>query len=276
VVITLTAKGLTWREFAAKRVTRILPLYLAVALPILAFWGLLGRVGWREVLSTVALWPVTDRAVPPVLGVGWTLCFEALFYAATALVLWRRAMIYPLLAIYAAALLHPTTPLLHYLGNPMILEFLAGVLIAYAPRPRWSAWAIPAGLALLIALHPLAFRGEHVAADMLVGRDAAGRVLIAAIPCGLMIWGAMGLNLRPGLFSYLGDASYSVYLIHLPLLRLLIAVGGALSFIPADLLVIGATAMAVVVGCRIYEGFEKPVLAYLRRATPQKALPAAA
>jgi exopolysaccharide production protein ExoZ len=265
VVISLTSRGLDWRKFIAKRSQRILPLYFGFALPSLVVYALHGDLGWRYVLATLALWPVTDQIVSPIVFGGWTLCFEALFYAATALVLWRRSAIFPLLALYVVALVHPTTPLLHYLGNPIILEFLAGVVIAHAPRPRWSIAAIPAGVLLLALLHPFAFQGDHSPANMLAGQDMAGRVLIAGLPCALIIWGALGVNLRSGPLTYLGDASYSIYLTQGPVLLALAKLCTRLPLIPADVVLIGSSAMVVLVGCRIYELFEKPALAFLRR-----------
>jgi exopolysaccharide production protein ExoZ len=268
VVIAMTAKGLTWRQFAAKRGQRILPLYLGFAVLVTATAAADGDLTWRQALATLALWPVTDRITAPLVFGGWTLCFEGLFYAATALVIWRPVSIYPLLAAYAIALTNPRVPLLQYIGNPIILEFLAGVMIARAPRPRWSVWALPTGMLLLVLLLPLGFRGDQPPASMLAGGEMATRVLVAGLPCALMIWGALGVKCRPGVLTYLGDASYSIYLCHWPLLiGMLLSLGklGVLAWFPADAVLFASSAVAVLIACRIYELVEKPALAFLRR-----------
>jgi exopolysaccharide production protein ExoZ len=267
-VIAASARGLTWRQFVAKRCQRILPLYMGFAVLVTAAAAVHGDLTWRRGLATLALWPVTDTITDPLVFGGWTLCFEALFYAATALVIWRRASIYPLLAGYVIALAYPRTPLLQYLGNPIIFEFLAGVLIAHAPRPRWSVWALPVGLLMLLMFLPLAFGGHHSPTGALTGHDVTRRVLAAGLPCALIIWGALNVRCRPGVLTYLGDASYSIYLCHGPVLvglLLMLDRLGVLAWLLADAVLTAASVIAAMIACRVHELIEKPALAFLRR-----------
>ena len=71
----------------------------------------------------------------PLLAVAWPLSFGMLFYGGTALVLLDRRWLYALPFAYAVAfLLRPWGPIFEFLGNPIMIEFLFGVLIAQLPR----------------------------------------------------------------------------------------------------------------------------------------------
>src|SRR5260370_42714369 len=131
VVIAKTAPGMTSTQFAWRRIRRILPIYLVACVPLLiATTGL----GWRDVVSTLLLWPATDVMTAPVLPVAWTLSFEMLFYFSAALILHDRRWLYALGCLYGMALaLRPLSPVFQFLGNPLAVEFLIGVVLAYAP-----------------------------------------------------------------------------------------------------------------------------------------------
>ena len=77
----------TWYEFIWSRIRRIVPLYLLFAAPAFAIDVTSTGFSWRDALATFAFWPATDQMTVPALDVGWTLCFEMLFYACSALVL---------------------------------------------------------------------------------------------------------------------------------------------------------------------------------------------
>ena len=109
------------------------------------------RLDWRNLISTWLLWPVTDRITAPLNPVAWSLCFEVLFYAAFSVILWRRWSAAPILALFVFAMaLRSIAPVFAYLGNPLILEFLAGVALAYARPWRAAVWALPLGCALFL------------------------------------------------------------------------------------------------------------------------------
>src|SRR5262245_61986931 len=136
VIITKIACGRDPWEFIWSRVRRILPLYFICTIPFLAT-AISTGFGWRDALATFLLWPATDQMTLPVLPVGWTLCFEMLFYICVALVLVQRRLFFVIISVYAAALvLHPMGPVFQFLGNPIILEFCFGVLVAHPPACR--------------------------------------------------------------------------------------------------------------------------------------------
>ena len=265
VIITLTSKGLTAREFIARRAMRILPIYGLLTCLYLAGGFVRGGVGWREVVTSLTLWPALDRIVEPIVGVAWTLCFEALFYAATALVLWRRKLIWPVLAVFATALAIRSGPVLNYLGNPIIIEFLMGVGLTRLPKWRGAIALIPVALVVIWVFGTAGYSSELNVPDFLNGTMAWRRVLLLGLPAAMIVWGALQIDVRPGLFTYLGDASYSLYLTHLP-----IVVGVSWLFCrytaaAPDLIAAVAALASILLAWRFHELFEKPMLAWLRR-----------
>ncbi len=100
-------------------------MYLLFTVPAVATAVAITGFGWRDALATFLLWPATDQMTAPALGVGWTLCFEMLFYACAALVLIERRWVFAIIGAYGIAfLLRPIGPIFQFLGNPIILEFL--------------------------------------------------------------------------------------------------------------------------------------------------------
>jgi exopolysaccharide production protein ExoZ len=266
VVIARTAPGLTASQFAAKRLRRILPLYFLMTLPWVAFAAMAHQITWRNMISTFLLWPATDTVTVPILPVGWSLTFEMLFYACAALVLWRRWMLYPILAAFVSALtissLHQNA-LLFFLGNPLSIEFLIGAALAYMPRVRPLVWAIPVGIVALIlgvVLHWTPYSNFE-------GYDWNWmRLLVLGLPAAAIVAGTLQLDGKPSVTTYLGDASYALYLVH-PLVLLLLPLTLHVIHVslPADVITLIGMAACLLVGWRCYELFEKPIAAFFRR-----------
>ena len=218
------------------------------------------------------LWSVQVLRFVAALLVGWTLCFEVLFYAAAALVIWRRWMLVPLLMVFGVALAVRQGALLEFIGNPIIIEFLAGALLAVAPRTRWALAGLPVGVGLLIAGAVLGWPPTGEAAQFLAGTEAWARLATLGVPAVLIVWATLQVEVRPGVLTYLGDASYSLYLVH-PLVLFLMA--GMLKAVrtplPADVVIFLGLAMSVLAAWRVHELFEKPMLARLARPIPAPA-----
>jgi len=273
VIITLTARGLSAPEFIGKRARRIFPLYFLMGIPCLAVAAMGAEgVGWRDVLTSLTLWPVTDRITAPILQPAWTLCYELVFYAAAAMVIWKPRALWLLLGAYALALALRAGPLLQFLGNPIIVEFLLGVGIAYAPRWKPALALIPLGLAVLIFAAPLGYH-TFEPADVMAGREGWQRLIYMGLPAAAVIWGVMQMEARPGLMTYLGDASYSLYLVHSPIMLALVTVLARFAWMPPDLMILIAMGVSILVAWRVYELFERPMLRWLSR--PRAILPVA-
>ena len=267
-IITRTAKGLSTSEFVARRAQRILPLWLFASAIATVWLSITASVSWRQMLATVLFWPATNVLTGPVVPVGWTLCFEVLFYASFALVIWRRTMVLPIAAVFVGALLTTLLtrgdPTLEFLGNPLIFEFLAGVGLAYAPQWRPAVFALPIGIAWLIIGTQWPGTLQDGAPEFLAGHGAWLRLATMGVPAALIVWGTLQIEARKSVFTYLGDASYALYLTHEPvvLFASVFLIGAGL---PLPIMILGPMAASVALSAVVYQFVEKPIMATLRR-----------
>ena len=235
--------------FLADRVWRIFPLWFVALSP----WLLAQQHDWQTILTSLTLWPVWgDGFSMPALGIGWSLCFEMLFYAAFAFALATRAAI-PLTAFAASLGLASFTSsaLFGYLGSPLILEFLAGVVIARLPfREGLGLPLLLAGLAWL-AISPIGY-GHIVYGDLAFIRVAAW-----GIPAALIVYSSRCLERRfDRRFEFpvqLGHASYAIYLFH-PLIAEL-----AIGLLPT-------IALSLAVGLLAHFAIERPMMRLRRES----------
>ena len=263
-IITRTSSGLSAGQFVVRRARRILPLYLMLA-PFWIVWSAMsGLVGWRDLIATLGLWPLTDRLTAPLVPVAWTLCFEVLFYAAAALMIWRPRTIWLVGAVFLCALCLRSNPALKFLGNPIILEFVLGACLARLPLWRPAVLALPIGVALLVAGDVMGWPLRDTTQVHLDGSEGWTRLILLGVPAVLVVWGTLQLRLREGVLTYLGDTSYSLYLVHLPIVPVTVTLLARLTALPADLVIVAASGASVLAAWRVHELFEKPAIAWLK------------
>jgi exopolysaccharide production protein ExoZ len=258
VVIAKTAPGMTSAQFLWRRIRRIMPIYLVASVPFIIAKT---DFGWRDALSTLLLWPATDVMTKPLLPIAWTLSFEMLFYFSAALILHDRRWLYALGCLYGMAFaLRPLGPVFQFLGNPLAIEFLFGVALAYAPPlPRVGAWLVPLGFAALVVSGFLHFAPNGGALDHLTGQENLDRVFVYGLPSALIVYGFMQIRARESVWTYLGDMSYSLYLFHLFSIELVRSFWLIVP-IQSDLISIIAMAASVLVAWRIHALIEIPIL----------------
>ncbi len=263
--------------FLWRRATRVAPLYwlatLAVAALAVVWPRFLPEVlpDWRHLALSLAFIPHFDpRGRPfPLLPPGWTLTYEAAFYlvfAAALLVPKRRratAITGALFTIVAAGFLL-SDPAYVLGANPMLLEFAAGVWLGKLlesgrlPGPRWGFTLAALGVCAYTALEITGFINE------------LWRPLLWGVPAVAIVAGALCLEGRGGVFrsgalktalKTLGDASYAIYLVHLPATALIahtLGYGRPALFVPAAF----AASIAAGLICRAW--VEKPLIGLLR------------
>jgi exopolysaccharide production protein ExoZ len=212
-IMASVSQGRTAGQFLGDRLWRIYPLWWVAVLP----WLFMVPRGPTFLASSLTLWPIyADGYFVPVLKVGWTLSFELLFYLAmTAAIATRAAVPLALYALFLVGALATSSPLLHFLGSPMALEFLMGVLIARLPRHAAFGILVPIGIALFACTSP----GIGDVEASLGPQWALWRALLWGIPAALVVWGTLSLDrvFKHRVFDVpvaLGDASYSIYLFH--------------------------------------------------------------
>jgi exopolysaccharide production protein ExoZ len=275
------------RRFLMRRLKRIYPIYWVVSLLVLAVFLVRPEIVNShsshppDVLASFLLLP---QAGLPLLAVGWTLTYEMYFYIlfGLALLCGRRRLPWILgawaLVTFALAVAFEgsSVPTLNLLANPLLLEFLMGVVVGHlvmTRRPVAPGWMLAAGTVLMgvgvwfaSGIDPSAL-------------DAWFRTVAIGPPAALIVLGAIGLERRkqyiaPRVLQYLGDASYSIYLWHTLLLvaagRVVVAVMPGAENLHLVLLI--AVSLAVLGACIVlYELVERPLLRLVNRRRAPRA-----
>jgi exopolysaccharide production protein ExoZ len=245
------------------------------------------RPGWvSELGDTILLLP--QPALPRLLAVAWTLSYELMFYAAFALlfILPRRAAI-PALALWgglvvrAAMLGEVSSNRFAFLAlDPFVLEFLAGAVVAAFPirlSGRSACAVIAAGLAWCSACSARfnqAHNPDYLALEHL-SRVATFGVPAALLVLALAAWERTGGRMRPRWLEPVGDASYSIYLLHVPFMLVFLAISLYLNWDHKKLAhgcwLVYMMAGCVVPGLLFYRYVERPILNLVktRRAPPE-------
>jgi exopolysaccharide production protein ExoZ len=265
-------------EFAKSRFIRIVPMYYLSVLPWVLFWPT--GVTPQILVATFLFFPAAGSAVVlPITVVGWTLCFELLFYlAATTILALRRvrsALVVSVAIWFAATvaryLMSKPPPLLEFIGNPMILEFLIGVGLARLRLRREVAGlaALIVGIGVFLRVGPSGGLDDGYAT--LDGSLALLRVVIYGLPAASVVFGFVQLErLFVGSLAravaYLGDASYSLYLTHLPVVIAAAKLASSLQ-VAGPAFFIGTSVIVLAIGVAVHQVVERPLLRAGRLAT---------
>jgi exopolysaccharide production protein ExoZ len=264
-------------EFLRKRIARIAPLYWLVtgAMCLGEQLGFFRNFTFdtRSLLLSLFFVPYfSDKGwLYPLLVPGWTLNYEMFFYFVFAVGLWLRRPVPTTLILLAAAtgmgaVLNLNSAIGITWTSPLLLEFLAGLLLSQAQGRLPGAWI---GLLLLVlGIAGLAF---GVPIRQALGGDY--RVVTWGIPAFAVVSGALMIEYAgrwPGKLIWplakLGDISYSLYLVH----TLVIAIGHRFlgDNVAASIVIVAGT-IAVATGC--FHFVEKPSAKRARRLFAQLA-----
>lgn len=247
----------TMRGYGLARIGRVVPLYVAV---VLLSWAL-GKVGIAWIAESVYDIPdVKSLASHLVFLYGaqvlWTIPAEIHFYVLFAVLWWLRPRLPWAIPLFCVAVLGifasghwPLGPKQPVMGFPIDLPvlrglpyFVVGMLLGmlylrWQPPARWRHHGFVAALGLLLVLYPAIFErltgwsygqggGESTLwflPLLLLAMSAIFFMLVFLVPDGNPV-------LEHRLGDSLGNISYSMYLLHFPILLALQGFGLATGF----------------------------------------------
>lgn len=269
--------------FAARRLIRIVPLYWLVTLTLAAGAALkpnlfpLDHPTAPHVILSLLFIPHPLPDSPkwmPLVTQGWTLNYEMYFYFLVALSLmgWRKLQFYFLNAVLLACvaygyLAHAGAGEIysesrHVYTSPLLLEFLTGIYICRAWLKGRLLGRNPAYLAIALGIVALA-------ADVAFHFSYA-RILRQGAPATLIVLGMVSLEYAKALprwnwLKFLGDASYSIYLVHYLAWLAVSIVVARLGVALNSAVYLATLASALLAGSLTYAFVEKPVIRFLHR-----------
>jgi exopolysaccharide production protein ExoZ len=289
---TTANRDMTPGEFYLRRLIRIFPLYFAVSSA--AF--LLARVApsatrtfsphLYDYIRSILFIPFystmfqgVDSLTPlmrPEVGQGWTLNYEVFFYFLFGLSLYlpRRYRIRLLLTLLLlltsiGALFRPSSAILSTYTGPLLLEFALGVLIGHFLIAKISRSMMTIGV-LMLTMSGIA----SLAMPMFVTVSLPS-VITYGLPAACLVAGAVWLEhkyLVPRIWVLvlLGDASYSLYLVHgfvLAILRRIWARYSNVNLVSTHIVfVLVSTITAVLVAVAVFKYAERPTTRMLTKA----------
>jgi exopolysaccharide production protein ExoZ len=271
-------------DFMRLRIVRIVPVYwlftTLILLAVAAAPSLFPRlqINWSHTIASYLFipWPSpSDGKVWPLLVQGWTLNYEMFFYLVFAMCLLlpvglRLRTITLVLAglVLTGLLVRPGNPIAQTYTDRLLLEFLAGVWIGRA----WMSGCIR--LSQLVATVAFLAALLAIASTLSLG-DAIEdyRLLVWGVPAVILVIAGLALERKfqslPALGRVLGDASYSIYLVHGMVAAAMAKVWKAAQLsggMSAVLFVIATMVISALAGWLSYRLVERPLIGYFRNA----------
>jgi len=212
-------------KFLIKRLLRLYPVYwiviggLFVASYLMTDTSSVGDTfSAADIPATISLWFGHEMLN----GVSWSLSYELYFYFMFFLFLLNRKFLLVGASVLTLSvvnlLIAPewlNTGVLEYLTNPFLIEFGFGLLAAYLVKEKIGGPIL--GVLGVVLLLIGGYLYDH----------EISRILLYGIPSFLIVVGFSSWEVKKNIeFKFLkipsliGDASYSMYLIHLPMLRI--------------------------------------------------------
>lgn len=274
----MTRPNLSQNKFVKDRLTRAIPFYWSLTLIIFAIAlvmpGLLGSATADPVHLLKSLFFVpyenSQGILSPLLPVAWTMNYEILLYLFSCLSFWL-AIRYRLIFVAVALII------INLIGRLFVDRYEEALLYA-----GWYMLDFPLGL-LLWGLYDR-YRGQVVmslrtsvavialcSAFMFYGEQelvaTVDRFWVYSLPSTLMIWATLCCepHIPQGgltrLAVWIGDASFSIYLIHVFVIEAVFKVTPRLipGFAPGLPTLLLTFVLAVVVGLMVDRYYDKPL-----------------
>lgn len=250
-------------RYLLRRVLRLYPLYLIVTTGVMALEVIAGNGNWARFLNGLPLIGVNTTAT---LGVAWTLFHEVTFYMLFAILIvnrWLGGLIF--LLWFAACLVWFNREPPHYALSSINLLFGIGMACFWlSERVQLSSLWLWCGVGCFLAV------GTETVAVKILPEDV--RELAFGLSSAIFILGAVSserLN-RVSVnqaFRALGDASFSIYLVHYPVLAV-VAKLLSLSVVPVLPLAFIFCALifaSLAAGLIVHNLIERPLMGYFKK-----------
>jgi len=261
--------------YLKKRVGRIYPTYWALLVPLVLLWVVVPdagpeAIGMGQAVYDLSLLPTKGE---PMLAVAWTLQFEMFFYVMFMLAILSKRLGVGALTVWfgvcLVALFLPQRPFpLQFITSEYNLIFLGGMLAAYGFERIESRFIWPLFVGgilgfLVVALVELYGYWPVSRALKTFALGAFASLIVASMAAGEAKrgWSA------PAFLKSIGDASYSLYLVHMPLMTIAAAVIiklGINTWVPLPLMVVALVAGCIVASLIMHHLIEKPLTAWVQ------------
>ncbi len=288
MVVTTYNKDVDPFKFLMNRIVRVAPIYWMMTLLIVFIFMFGARpLGVME-LQPSYVWKSLffipfERAGfwEPVLSVGWTLNYEMFFYFVFSILILIRnsqlrvaVLVFLLFSFVASGLMFPLGEYLKYYSSPVILDFAFGAAfgaffcglrndsISVGPRGAWLLIAM--GVVVIIGTSSgFSLYNNNILRPMTWG--IAGMLLVS----GCVFLERNGYVAKNGFLLSLGNASYSIYLVHNLMIQIsmkAVAMTGLSGLASLLITAFLALALTIVFGLASYRFIEAPInQAYRKR-----------
>lgn len=227
-----------------------------------------------NLISSYILFPLSSNVTLPI-KVAWTLVYEVTFYAFFIVLFFSR--IFGLVAISIWFLIVILNVLFinsdFYIVSHWNLYFMAGILAYVLYRLEWSKLIWPALALGVVSLVVYALNADGISRIRdIAAPENVNLHFLLVLSFGLLVLGAALLDRRfeirwPKLLIFIGDASYSIYLVHSSVISIVVILAKKIKIfdsIPIELLFLVIFAVSVVAGTVAYLVVERPILNFLR------------
>lgn len=267
------------RVYAKKRFYRLYPAFIPISLAMLALYTLIPSLSesGRDISILSSLFLIPSAYGSPALSVSWTLMHEFLFYLVFLVFFISKKLFWVAIMLWSAVIL--VAPLLtieefyfKFLFNMHNIQFTLGVVAALfyhrlmaVGEATWRSPVIGSLTLMLLLIASFDIAG-HGYSKLITGLFfALAILLLIALEKG----GLLGALFNSRFLLFLGASSYSIYLIHGPVISVMNRLGASLnreSVITPELIFVGVAIASVTAGVVYYKIWEKPVLKFSKKS----------
>lgn len=244
-------------SFILNRISRVAPIYWLLSLLIFLIY-LIYPSGFRELkistshlLQSIFFMSMTIDKSYPVLGIGWTLEYEVIFYVLFSVGLFfsgLKSVVVPTLLI----LISISCGII----DSIVIEFILGMICAkiYLAGKYNKLGRTSLIIGLLLLFSSLFFTFD------------LNRIIISGLPSFFIVFGLINIKqINNKVAIYLGDASYSIYLVQVFTIATMYKISSSkFEAINNDIIAVSILILSALSGCILYSFVEKPLTKIIR------------